>query len=55
MTFEKDEASNVCSKEKEDAFEEFLKSKFKELEKDYDGLPKILKEIHGTKSKENTE
>lgn len=55
MTSEKDEASNVCSKEKGDAFEEFLKSKFKELEKDYDGLSKILKEIHGEKSKENTE
>ena len=55
MTFEEDEASNVGSKEKEDAFEEFLKSKFRELEKDYDGLHKILKEIHGEKIKENTE
>lgn len=42
MTFEEDEASNVRSKEKEDAFEEFLHREFKALEKDYDKVSEVI-------------
>lgn len=50
MTSEKDEASNVCSKEKEDAFEEFLRQEFKALDRDYDKVTEVL-EKHRNQNK----
>lgn len=50
MTSEKDEASNVCNKEKEDTFEEFLHEEFKALDRDYDKVTEVL-EKYGNQNK----
>ena len=42
MTSEEDDTSNECSKEKEDAFEEFLYQEFKALEQDYDKVSEVV-------------